>query len=58
MPLTSRKNLLRKAPLAPLQIALHDAAAAGDMEFVSKIIDQDPRMVSKYDIDGEKVDLS
>ena len=57
MPLTSGKNLLKKAPLAPLQSALHEASAAGDMEFVSKIIDQDPRMISKYDIDGEKVYL-
>jgi hypothetical protein len=32
---------------------LHEASVAGDMEFVMDIIEKDPRMVSKYDIDGK-----
>ena len=41
-----------KSKLSPLKSAMHEAAAAGDIEFVMDIIDKDPRMVSKYDIDG------
>ena len=47
--LNSRSTIKR---LSPLKSAMHEAAAAGDIEFVMDIINKDPRMVSKYDIDG------
>jgi len=44
------------APLCkhkPLYILLHDAALEGNFEKVKEIIEADPQMVSKYDIDGQ-----
>lgn len=32
---------------------LHDAAEVGDLETVKEIIGGDPKLVSKYDIDGQ-----
>lgn len=36
-----------------LKSGLHDAAEAGDLEFLSGILDKDPSVISKYDIDGQ-----
>ena len=36
-----------------LKSGLHDAAEAGDLEFLSNILEKDPQAISKYDIDGQ-----
>lgn len=36
-----------------LKSGLHDAAEAGDLEFLSGILEKDPEAISKYDIDGQ-----
>lgn len=36
-----------------LKVAIHDAAIAGDFEKVKEMIEKDPTLISKYDIDGQ-----
>jgi hypothetical protein len=53
-PATSSRSMasLVRSPITQLRGMLHEAAEAGDMETVMKIIKADPKLVNKFDIDG------